>query len=129
MKSKYLPFEMLALMIILLIFLIGCSQKEEVSDNEIETPKIVDEENQNLKISDSLKFCLQEYVYGKEDNWVNLAEEHCEPLLPSKCLFGYGKEAWWSVEAGKFDYNGGDYIPNGPDSRSAPNDGRFGVYC
>lgn len=26
------------------------------------------------KISDALKFCLEKYVYGKDGNWVNLAE-------------------------------------------------------
>lgn|SRR3989338_1535696 len=73
---------------------------------------------QKYEISEALDFCLKEYVYGKEDNWVDLAETHCEALLPEGCLFGYGKNSYGFYE----DYH--DY-----EGRSYTFTGKFGVYC
>lgn len=85
----------------------------------------ISEETQKIILSQSLKDCLKDYVYGKEDNWVNLAEERCEPLLPNECLFAYGKEAY-SEEEYPLDYKGADYSH---DSFIHKPSGKFGVYC
>ena len=116
-------FYLITLTIIILIFVNGCIQKEETISIKDEIIPTSDKDAIKWNVSDSLKFCLQKYVYGKDGNWVNLAEEHCNPLLPSGCLFGYGKEGYRETGT-PFDYDGRSY-----DGLSSPLKGKFGVYC
>lgn len=97
MKSKYLYIGILT--IIITIFISGCLQEEKiVSDKEVPV-STDDKEVQKWEISNSLKFCLQEYVYGKEESWVDLAENHCKQLLPDNffCMFGNSKAGTFGV--------------------------------
>lgn len=97
MKSKYLIFGVL--LVIIVIFVNGCSQKEKVTSLKEEVHSIIEEENQRWNVSDSLKLCLQNNVYGKEENWVDLAENHCAQLLPDDllCMFGNTKAGTFGV--------------------------------
>lgn len=123
------------LAIITVIFISGCIQEEKVASSDKNVSISIDNnEVQHWEIPESLKFCLQKYVYGKEGNWVNIAEDRCEPLLPSGCMFGYGKAAYEAEYLGSnntFTYNGRDLqiIVGVGSGLSSPSGGKFGVYC
>lgn len=59
----------------------------------------IEAEEEQFKVSEALDFCLKEYVYGKEGSWIDLANEHCGPLLPDDfyCMFDFSKGGTFGV--------------------------------
>ncbi|ODS38976.1 MAG: hypothetical protein A7316_06505 [Candidatus Altiarchaeales archaeon WOR_SM1_86-2] len=115
MKSKYLGLGRLAIIIATVVLISGCIQQKQETVTcdppyiKVGTTCCLDQNSNNIcdkdepasksdkdtakrKMPDSLKYCLEQYVYGKEGNWEDSAYEHCELLLPYNCFLVNQKE-------------------------------------